>query len=278
MNKSLTTFDTQINDYLLTASGHLKASKGSVDGRKLAAYSAAASSALVMMSQAEAAIVFNGGDAPPISVVNGAGTGTIGPGAGYRLFDMDGDNNNDFAIWSYGSNLYPGNNGIAPATSGNAIVGGYSGSNDVRKLSAGWSISASRSWTGSNSAMTTSQDIAYGPGSGASNWSGGTPEFGFVGVRFSNQAGLHYGWICMKSSPSTHAISVQSYAYQSSVDTPIKAGDTGNGIHACAAPVPTPVPVIGPIAYGLEALALGGLGLSGLRRRRGKQDRTTTRQ
>ncbi|MDQ1315391.1 MAG: hypothetical protein QG662_1500 [Pseudomonadota bacterium] len=267
MTRASATLDKQINDYLLTASGHLKDSKPLVGGQQMAAFGVAASSALAMMSQAEAAVVMNGGDAPPISVVNGVGTGTFGAGAGYRLFDMDGDGNDDFAIWGYSG----GNNGIVAATSGNAIVG-YG---NVAKLSAGSSISSGNPWV--TAVMNTNPDIAWGLSSGASGWSGGASEFGFVGARFNIGANTHYGWICLRSDPTPGAaeISVIAYAYEDTPDAAIAAGDRGDGVPvACsaalapAAAAPTPVPVMAPVAYGLTSLALGGLGLAGLRRRR----------
>jgi hypothetical protein len=282
MTRESATLDSQINDYLLTASGHLKESKPQVDGRQMAAFGVAASSALAMMSQAEAAVVMNGGDAPPISVVNGVGTGTFW-GAGYRQFDMDGDGNNDFAIWGYSSGTTSANNGIAPAVYGNAIVGGQI-SNDALKLSAGYSISAGATWTGSSSPMTTSQDMV----GGASGWTGGASEFGFVGVRFNVGLNTHYGWICLRSNGTLGAaeISVIAYAYQNTPDAAIQAGDRGDGIPvACSAALaplaptaaPTPVPVMAPVAYGLTSLAMGGLGLAGLRRRREARKAEETR-
>ncbi|MDQ1315389.1 MAG: hypothetical protein QG662_1498 [Pseudomonadota bacterium] len=267
MTQASATLDKQINDYLLTASGHLKDSKPLVSGRQVAAFGVAASSALAMMSQAEAAVVMNGGDAPTFGVINGAGTGTFA-GAGYRLFDMDGDGSNDFAIWGYSG----GNNGIAPATSGNAIVGGVIG-NDAMKLGSGFDINATAPWTGSAAPMTTSQDMA----GGTSGWTGGASEFGFVGVRFNVGANTHYGWICLRSNgtPGAAEISVIAYAYENTPDAAIAAGDRGDGTPvACsaalapAAAAPTPVPVMAPVVYGLTSLALGGLGLAGLRRRR----------
>ncbi|MDQ1315390.1 MAG: hypothetical protein QG662_1499 [Pseudomonadota bacterium] len=277
MTRASATLDKQINDYLLTASGHLKDSKPLVGGQQMAAFGVAASSALAMMSQAEAAVVMNGGDAPPISVINAVGTGTFW-GAGYRQFDMDGDGNNDFAIWGYSG----GNNGLAVAygtyESSNAAFGG--GSDDLPKLSAGFTLGPaipSGSWTGS--VMSTGNDIV---GNGLNNpwgsgWTGGAGEFGFVGVRFENAGGTHYGWICLRSDPTPGAaeISVIAYAYENTPDAAIQAGDRGDGVpvacSAALAPVaatPTPVPVMAPLAYGLTSLALGGLGLAGLRRRR----------
>jgi len=273
MKQVSTSLDAQINDYLLTASGHLKEAKRAGKGRQVAAFGAAASSALVMISQAEAAVVLNGGDLPPFAVVNGVGTDTLVFGAGYRLFDMDGDGNDDFAIWGYSG----GNNGVAvaygPYSGTNAMFGG--GSQDLPKLSAGFTLGPaipSASWT--SSVMDTGNDIV---GSGIGNpygagWTGGANERGFIGVSFRTTAGTHYGWICLQSNPTTGdaSVSVVAYAYETTPDTAIQVGDTGSGTFACGDTVaaPLPAPAMGPLGTGLAALALGGVGLAGLRRRR----------
>lgn len=264
--------DSQVNDYILGASGHLKKSKLPVDVRKVATYGAAASSMMVMMSQAEAAIVFNGGDAPPISVNNGVGTFIGSEGTGFQQFDMDGDGNNDFAIWNYSS----GNNGMAVAygvySGTNAAFG--AGSDDLPKLSAGFTLGttiSTGSWT--NSVMSSGNDIVYSDGGAGAGWTGGVNEVGFVGVRFENASGTHYGWICLQSDPTpgSSLIRVNGYAYEDTPDASIQVGQTATGSFACtttgAAP-PVAVPVMAPVMYGLASLALGGLGLAGLRRRR----------
>jgi hypothetical protein len=65
-----------------------------------------------------------------------------------------------------------------------------------------------------------------------------------------------------------------AYAFESVADTMILAGDIGSGApRACDAALgalggANAVPAVGPVAYGLTALALGALGMGGLRRRR----------
>lgn len=274
MNEGSCSLDAQINDYLLTASGHLNESKSGGKGRQLAAFGAAASSALVMISQAEAAVVLNGGDTPPFEVVNGIGTFQL-PGFtsyGFRQFDMDGDGNNDFAVWGYTPG---GNNGMAvafgPYSSSNALFGG--GSDDLPKLSAGFTLGPalpSASWT--NSVMYTGNDVVDSLGNGAGlGWTGGVNERGFIGARFETAEGTHYGWICLQSDPTdgSPSVSVVAYAYESTPDTPIQVGATGSGTFACdEVDAPLPAPAMGPLGMGLAALALGGAGLAGLRRRR----------
>jgi hypothetical protein len=65
-------------------------------------------------------------------------------------------------------------------------------------------------------------------------------------------------------------ISATEWAYEDCPNQPIAAGATTGGA-TCAAPVPVApksIPVMGPLAYGLTSLALGGLGLGSPRRRR----------
>ncbi len=274
MKISSKSLDAEITDYLLNASGHLKESKSYVDGRQVAAFGAAASSAMVMMTQAEAAVVVNSGDAPPISVVNGTGT-FYTAGAGFRQFDMDGDGNNDFALFGYPFGVFgsgSANVGVAeaygPWSASNQAFGG--GSDDLPKLASGFTLGPSlpsNSWT--SSVMDTGNDVVFGPGSGAGDgWTGGANETGFIGVRFRNASGMHYGWIRLQTNPATAAITVLQYAYEDCADTAITVGATTGGTVCGAAAAPTPIPVMGPLAYGLTSLALGGLGLGGLRRRR----------
>ncbi len=263
--------DTQIDDYLLAASGHLKETTKPAAGRGAVAFGAAASSALAMMSQAEAAVVVNGGSPLPVTVFNGAGTTSISGDMMGRRLDVDGNGVFDFAIWGYSTQ---GNVGMAAGNVNASMIGG--GSDDLLKLSAGATIGPARpatSWT--QSVMGTGNDIAFSVGNGANNWSGGVGEFGFVGVRFDNASGTHYGWVCLRSDPSVPSqITAVAYAFESVADTMILAGDIGSGgPRACDAALgalggANAVPAIGPVAYGLTALALGALGMGGLRRRR----------
>ncbi|MDQ1315392.1 MAG: hypothetical protein QG662_1501 [Pseudomonadota bacterium] len=258
MTRASATLDKQINDYLLTASGHLKDSKPLVDGQQMAAFGVAASSALAMMSQAEAAVVANAGTPQPVTVAATSGTS-------FASFDMNGDAVNDFALFGYfssTSSVSAGINGTQPGGSNAALRG--TSYNDVRKLASGASIgptpSAGVTWV---IAGGTGADVFFEQSNGASNWSGVNGETGFAGVRFNIGANTHYGWIQLRVN-APGSLTALSWAYEDCPDTPIQAGATTGSL--CAAP--TPVPVMAPVAYGLTSLALGGLGLAGLRRRR----------
>jgi hypothetical protein len=252
--------DAQINDYLLNASGHLRESKSYVDGRQVAAFGAAVSSGLVMMSQAEAAIVHNAGTAQPVTAAASTdNTWSV------RSFDMNGDGINDFALFGYYSDgdSSAGINGTYPGGNNSVL-----GDGDVRKLSNSSNIGPSNtSW---QTAANTYRDVFYS-GTGASNWNGTSGETGLVGVRFKIGGSTHYGWIRLQvvgvGNGEVASLSATEWAYESCPDQPILAGATSGGA-TCAAPVPKSIPVMGPLAYGLTSLALGGLGLGSLRRRR----------
>jgi hypothetical protein len=274
MTRESATLDSQINDYLLTASGQLKDSKPLVDGRQMAAFGVAASSALAMMSQAEAAVVANAGTPQPVTV---AATG----GATYASFDMNGDAVNDFALfgaYSFDFGVSAGVNGTQPG-GGNSVLRGtyYNYYNDVWKLASGATIGsappAGQTW---QTAVGTGADVFFSQSYGASNWNGTNGETGFAGVRFNIGGNTHYGWIRLRVN-TPGSLTALSWAYEDCPDTPIQAGATTGGSPCAAAVAPTPVPVMAPVAYGLTSLALGGLGLAGLRRRREARKAEETR-
>ncbi len=99
--------------------------------------------------------------------------------------------------------------------------------------------------------------LAWNNGYSNSKWAGtpgGPPATGFLGVRFRISGLDHYGWIRMSvegnGPPTPNAITLHDLAYQT---TP------GVGIDAGAVPEPG----------GLGLLALGGLGVMSMRRRKG---------
>ncbi len=246
--------DSQINDYLLTASGHLQDPKTRLDGRQLASFGVAASSALVMMSQAEAAVVHNTGTAKPVTVVGG----TAEAGANYSPFDIDGDAVDDFALFGSRGWTSAGLNGT-PGAANNSVLG----SGNVRKLASGASIGPAGPW---QTASSTNRDV-FSSGNGYSGWSASSDETGFAGVKFKIGANTHYGWVKLQiDSVGNAAIRATEWAYESCPNIAIDAGVTSGG--KCVPTAPMPIPVMGPLAYGLTSLALGGLGLAGLRRRR----------
>ncbi len=259
--QACSTLDQQVSDYLLTASGHLKESKAGIDVRQAAAYGAAASSALVMMSQAEASVVHNaaGTLSPPVTVAKT----TFSSGTSYVNFDINGDSTNDFALFGYyytssdSSYFGAGINGTVSGNNNSVL-----GSGNVRKLSYGNNIGPTNtSW---QTASGTARKVFYNSGSGTSGWSGNNGETGFAGVRFKIGGNTHYGWIKLQLN-AAGSLTATEWAYESCPDTPINAGQTTGGVNCNT---PAAIPTMGLPALGLMGLALGGIGLAGLRRRR----------
>ena len=265
--------NAELNRYFCTVKGQL-ATVGDETAeplKRVATYGAAMTSMMVMASQGEAAVIVNGGDAPVFGIENGVGTFMSSPE--FLRFDIDGDGDPEFKLFGYSSSAttyLPGNAGIAVDSddasngSNHQFFGG--GSDDLPKLSAGYTLGpsiGSGSWTGSTG---TANDIIF-PSFTQQGWQPGS-DSGFIGFRLRKQNGdTHYGWIRLttKAAGADPYIRVMEYAYEDQPDTPIQVGE-GSG-QGQAAPA-TPVPVMGGVGFGLTTLALGGLGLSALRRRR----------
>ncbi|MDG1214584.1 MAG: hypothetical protein P8N17_01165 [Luminiphilus sp.] len=269
--------DAELERYFGTVKGQLATVGDEAAGplKRVATYGAAMTSMMVMASQGEAAVIVNGGDAPVFGIENGVGTLSSSPG--FIRFDIDGDADPEFKLFGYSSSIsssstaygYSGNAGIAVDSddfsngSRHQFFGG--GSDDLPKLSAGFTLGSSidsASWTSSTG---TGNDIIfkYAVNQG---WEAGA-DSGFIGFRLNKQNGdTHYGWIRLttKAAGTDPYIRVMEYAYEDQPDTPIQVGE---GSTQGAAPA-TPVPVMGAVGFGLTTLALGGLGLSALRRRR----------
>jgi hypothetical protein len=277
--------DAQINDYLLNASGHLKESKSHVDGRQVAAFGAAASSALVMMSQAEAAIVHTTPGAPlhvlptPAWAIDSTYDASNGATATAPI-NMDNDANVDFRLYGFGGSVYStdgptyawyASGGLKPNGS-NRVIGGTSGGEGfVNKLISDSTIGPSGGWTNTSPAAAFYTTYFSGQSKqGVGGWNGSNNETGLVGVEFKIGANTHYGWIRLQLGSAPGEISATEWAYESCPNTPIPAGAISGGPATCGVvPVaPKSIPVMGPLAYGLTSLALGSLGLGSLRRRR----------
>jgi hypothetical protein len=267
--------DAQINDYLLNASGHLRESKSYVDGRQVAAFGAAASSALVMMSQAEAAVVHTTPGAPLHVLPTPAWASSTTGATATAPINLDGDANVDFrlygfggSVWSDGLSSYYPSAGLKP-NGVNRMIGGTSyGYGTLRKLASGANIGPGGSWTSRSYAAAFFSTYPNNK-HGVDGWNGTNGEIGFAGVEFRIGANTHYGWIRLQLGSAPGEISALDWAYEDCPNTPIAAGATSGGATCGVVPVaPKSIPVMGPLAYGLTSLALGGLGLGSLRRRR----------
>lgn len=287
-HQTFQTLDRQINDYLLTATGHLKKTPNWIDARQMAAYGAAAGSALVMMSQAEASVVANAGSNRPVQV-----RATSGGSTQYEPFDMNGDGTVDLALFAWATTSPDGSEtyssaGINYGGNGSVVTGG-----NVRKLASGFNIGPNLSTSNGaalkwSSATGTDADVFKRKTSSASNsgvwgnsnWDDVAPpnDAGLIGVRFQINGATHYGWVRLQIVYSEgegreFGLDATQWAYESCPDTVIAAGVTTGGPDPCpgAGPGPgsaTSVPVMGLPGLGLMGLAMGGMGLGALRRRR----------
>jgi hypothetical protein len=104
---------------------------------------------------------------------------------------------------------------------------------------------AINSWFRATNTQNTTNDIQYG-------W-GADGDTGFAGIRFVGGANFFYGWIEM-TRLAGGAIRVDSWALESSPDTPILTSDRGGAVPE-------------PASAGIFALAAGAAGVRALRRR-----------
>jgi hypothetical protein len=149
-----------------------------------------------------------------------------GNGINYGL-DMDNDTVIDFGV--IGSSLAPavGFYGILPSNS-------WVGSNPSFKypfaLNSGDVISSAQSiWYGGTSNVGTMNYASCYGGIGGSNWCGVTDKF--LGLRFQISGNTHYGWAKMDVSTSGDSFTIKEYAYNSTPDEAINAGQTTLGVN-----------------------------------------------
>jgi hypothetical protein len=279
MPDNRSSLDAQINDYLLIAAGQLSEGRAPLDTQRIAAFGAAASSALVMMTQAEAAVVHTApGSAPAVDPAVSWARSTAGA-TDTAALDLNGDGDIDMRLYGFGGSVwytsattanyssyaYYAGAGVVP-NGANRFIGGTTNTwAYASKLAPNASIGPAGPWNGGSKGWVFYTSYWYGGNRiGSDGWSGGASETGLVGAEFKIGGNTHYGWIRLRFGPGAGELSATEWAYESCPDTPIAAGATSGG-----ASCPTPVPTGGGAAYGLSALALGGLGLAGLRRRRG---------
>ncbi len=197
---------------------------------KLKSYSAVAGSILATAASADAQIVYT--DVNPDNVL------TITNGT-MNSFDVnfDGDAQVDVQIATYGYlyGAYQLNYSLSAFPTGGTwalvgTVGAYGG--EATPLAASTMIDASSAWVDETAAGGTTFFNAVtvtGIGPVAGTWATGSDAY--LGARFTIGANTHYGWVRMSVAADGTTTTVKDYAYKSTADSGIPAGDTGLGIN-----------------------------------------------
>jgi hypothetical protein len=215
--------------------------RGGQFDKKLAAYTLAGAAALIIPGAARADIVYVGNVDQTIN----------NPGS--YDFNLSGLSSDDITITADTAEGFPE---VTASTANGAEVLLDSSSTDVTALAFGALIDPTNppSGTGWGSSGKMASSFPLEPG----DWSS-TGGSSYLGFYFQGPDGPQAGWADIATTTSTPSLpgatssfEILSYAYETDANIPITAGE--------GSPVPEP--------YALPLLALGGVGLIALRRRR----------
>ncbi len=146
---------------------------------------------------------------------------TEGNAASATFIDLNNDGTDDFAIGTINAPAV-GFNGISPTDSwvGSQISYLYPFAfNNGEVISSGLS-----GWYGGSSNVGTLNYTSCYNGLGGSNWCGVTDKY--LGLRFQISGNTHYGWARLDVSASGDSMTLKDFAYNSTPDAPIDAGQT----------------------------------------------------
>jgi hypothetical protein len=184
---------------------------------KLKKYSAAAA-ALVTASGATAQVIYTDVD-PDFEHLGG----NVGVG-----LDVDNDTNFDFAFYSIDTTLTSGarirTTLVAPyGTAGNAIAGeAPSGYNYALALNTNDLIDNTLNWIASTNTMAYNVDSANPYNE---NWNGVTDKY--LALQFNTGGSTYYGWARLDVDAIGDVWTLKDYAYNSTANGSINAGDMG---------------------------------------------------
>jgi hypothetical protein len=192
---------------------------------KLTKYASAAAAVVAGVAGANAQVVYTDVD-PDYSADddnNNGGFTAVG-------LDMDLDMTNDFIIAC--RDTTDAADGVryrytllAPANSSNAVAGETPSSFDYAlALDAGTMIDNTLNWIAATNTMAYNVDSANPYNE---NWNGVTDKY--AGVRFVTGGNTYYGWARFDVQAIGDVWTIKDYAYESTADAGIEAGDTGSG-------------------------------------------------
>ncbi len=193
--------------------------------KRLGKYTAAAA-ALVGAAGANAQVVYTDVN-PDISVDAAPGVPSL------EELDLNNDANPDFALVSGDTIATSGSRVrytiVAPygtAASSNAIAGETpSGYDYALALNSGDMINATLNWIAATNTMAYNVDSAN-PFS--ENWNGVTDKY--LGLKFVVAGNTHYGWARLDVNAIGDVWTLKDYAYQSTPDSTILAGEGGPAV------------------------------------------------
>ncbi len=147
------------------------------------------------------------------------------------MLDLDNDGNHEFAINGYFGDGSAYNVSIVAAVYGNSVLGSNPFYIYPFALNSGDPISSGQA----NPAMSIdwfyngslNWESCYN-GAGNSNWCGVTDKY--LGLRFLITGNTHYGWARLDVSASGDSFTVKDYAYNTTPNQPINAGQQELGV------------------------------------------------
>ena len=221
--------------------------------KRLAAYATAAGVALTVAPSTSAQIVYT--DIEPDVCLSIA----------THFIDLDADGVDDFRI-AHGSSFAPLNSGGAchTFTCYGDVEGGYvdnrfmafASGRFAQDLSSGATISSGQNFENPSNTYYALFSFGVGP------WHGGNDAF--VGLRFvADRAGAattHYGWVRVSAPEDVNSVCIHDFAYESTPDAPIAAGDRGADTAITCTPVGPPIVIPaggGSFAFDIEIVNNG---------------------